>query len=114
MHELSILMNIVDAVDEQAGKHQAKTVESIALDIGDLCGIDTHALEFIWKTGVKNTVLERATCLIRQIEGWARCVNCQYEFKINEIFDPCPICNEHYIRIIRGNELKIRSITFLN
>lgn len=114
MHELSIVMSIVDTVEEQVKKHSAKAVERIDLEIGNLAGVDEHALEFAWEEGVKNTLLEKATYSINKIKGWARCSNCDCEFEMKELFDPCPLCGEHLINIVRGKEMKIQSITLLN
>lgn len=114
MHELSVVMSIVETAEEQARKHQAKAVECIDLEIGNLAGIDEHALEFVWEVGVKNTLLERAHYNINKVKGWARCSNCDCEFEMKELFDPCPLCGEHLITVLQGKEMKIKSITLLN
>jgi hydrogenase nickel incorporation protein HypA/HybF len=114
MHELSIVLSIVDAAEEQARKHQAKAIERIDLEIGNLAGVDEHALKFAWEVGVKNTVLEKAGYEIHKVKGWAKCANCDCEFEIKELFDPCPLCGEYLIHILRGKEMKIQSITLLN
>lgn len=114
MHELSIVMSIVDAAEQQARIHHTKAVERIDLEIGNLSGVDEHALKFAWDVGVKNTVLEKANYEIHKIKGWAKCANCDCEFELKELFDPCPICGEHLLHILRGKEMKIQSITLLN
>ncbi len=114
MHELSIVLSIVDAAEEQARKHEAKAVERIDLEIGNLAGVDEHALEFAWQVGVKNTILEKANIEIHKVKGWAQCADCESEFEVKDLFDPCPICGEHLIKIMQGREMKIQSITLLN
>ena len=113
MHELSIMMNIVAAAEEQTLNHQSTSVENITLEIGELAGVDTHALEFVWDAAVKDTVLETAHHSILNTEGRAYCPACDVEFNLHELYDPCPICDGHTLEIIRGNELKIRSMTLL-
>jgi len=114
MHELSIVMNIVETAEEQVKKNHAQGVESIALEIGTLAGVDEHALTFAWEVGVKNTVLEKASYTINRISGWAKCSNCDCEFEMKELYDPCPLCGEYLVHILRGKEMKIQSITLLN
>ena len=114
MHELSIVLSIVETAEEESKKHHAYAVERIDLEIGNLSGVDDHALQFAWEAGVKNTVLEKAQCEIHKVKGWARCTNCDCEFELNELFDPCPLCGEHLVSILRGKEMKIKSITLLN
>jgi hydrogenase nickel incorporation protein HypA/HybF len=114
MHELSIVMSIVDVAEEQVRSHQAKEVESIDLEIGALAGVDDHALEFAWEAGVKNTVLEKARRNINKQKGWAKCLECDKEFEIKMLYDPCPVCGEYLLQILEGKELKIQSMVLLN
>jgi len=114
MHELSIVMSIVDVAEEQVRSHQAKEVEQIDLEIGALAGVDDHALEFAWEAGVKNTVLEKARRVIHKHKGWAKCHECDKEFEINALYDPCPSCGEHLLQILEGKEMKIQSMILLN
>lgn len=114
MHELSIVMSIVDVAEEQVKRHQAKEVEQIDLDIGALAGVDDHALEFAWEAGVRNTVLEKALKVIHKHQGRARCLECNREFEINTLYDPCPGCGEHLLEILQGKELKIQSMILQN
>jgi hydrogenase nickel incorporation protein HypA/HybF len=114
MHELSIVMSIVDTAEEQVKEHHAQGVESIALEIGALAGVDEHALEFAWEMGVKNSVLENASYTISKIKGWAKCSGCDCEFELKELYDPCPLCGEYLVHILRGKEMKIHSIVLLN
>ena len=46
MHELSIVLGIVDIADEQVRKAHARKVDSIDLDVGTLAGIEMEALDF--------------------------------------------------------------------
>ena len=60
MHELSIVMSIIDIAREQATKAGAQTVEEIELEIGALSTIEMNAFEFAWQQGKKNTLLEHS------------------------------------------------------
>jgi hydrogenase nickel incorporation protein HypA/HybF len=110
MHELSIVMSIVETADEKVRENDAKSVESIDLVIGALAGIDSQALDFAWEVGVKDTVLQSAHRNIISIPGKARCTGCDCEFEIKEIFDPCPICGDHLLQVLQGKELQIKSM----
>ena len=114
MHELSIVMSIVDVAEEQVKIHHAKEVERIDLEIGALAGIDDHALEFAWEAGVKDTILEKALRIIHKHDGRARCLECNKEFEISTLYDPCPLCGEHLLQILQGKEMKIQSMVLLN
>jgi len=111
VHELSIVMSIVETATEKVRENHATEVESIDLVIGALAGVDNHALDFSWEVAVKDTVLEKAHRTIISIPGKARCSNCDVEFEIKEIFDPCPLCGDHLLQVLQGKELQIRSMT---
>lgn len=46
MHELSIVMSILDIAQKQANMAQAKVVEEIELEIGELSGIEKMSFDF--------------------------------------------------------------------
>ncbi len=113
MHELSIVMSIVDSAREQVVKHGAARVERIGLEIGTLAGIETDALEFAWQAAVPGTVLADAERQIHYIQARARCAGCGHEFDIQQLFEPCPLCGEYFNDLLQGQELKIKTMTLV-
>jgi len=107
MHELSIVMGIIDVVTEYA---KGEPVKEVTLDIGCLTTIEMFAFDMAWKQAVKGTLLEKATLDIHRIEGKAVCLECGTGFAINEVYDACTGCNSHLIQIVQGKELKVRSL----
>ena len=59
MHELSIVMSIVDIVNQQAEASNASIVEKIEMDIGCLTTVEMNAFEFAWQQAVRDTSLEK-------------------------------------------------------
>lgn len=113
MHELSIVMSIVEIAEEETRKAGAQKVESIELEIGNLAGVQIDSLEFAWEVAIKNTVLQQATYYIHQIPGKARCSDCGTEFEMQQLYDACPNCNEYFNDIIQGQELRIKSLVVI-
>jgi hydrogenase nickel incorporation protein HypA/HybF len=111
MHELSIAMSIVDAADKEVHKAQASRVDDIVLEIGKLAGIEFDALDFAWPIAIKESVLAGANRHIDIINGRGHCLECGHEFDLDDRFDPCPNCSNQLIEIIKGKELKIKSLT---
>ena len=60
MHELSIVMSIIDIAQKESSKANALIVDEIEIDIGDFSTIEMDAFEFAWQQAVKETVLENA------------------------------------------------------
>lgn len=110
MHELSIVMSIVDIAEEQVQRAGARHVEEIELDIGTLAGIEMTALEFAWSEGVRNTVLATAKRTINHIPAKSRCLDCGCVFPVDTLFQSCPKCGEYLNEMIQGKELKVKSL----
>ncbi len=110
MHELSIVMSMVDIVEDELQKSDAKSVIEIELEIGTLSGVIIEAMEFAFDEGVKNTVLGNAKKKIISIPGKAKCNNCSLEFEIEDLFTSCPDCMSFESEVMQGEELRIKSI----
>lgn len=111
MHELSIVMSIIDTAREQVAKNQATRVESIALEIGTLAGIEIDALNFSWEAAVPDTVLAQAERQIHDVPARARCTVCRHVFDLQQLFEPCPQCGDYFSELLQGKELKIKRMT---
>ncbi len=109
MHELSIVANIMDIVEEYAVKQHAITVHEIELDIGQLAGIDFDALEFAISHAPRKDLLRNAAFIIHKIDPAAKCRDCQHTYPTKEYATPCPGCGSIRTTITTGNELKVRS-----
>ncbi|MCA6450564.1 MAG: hydrogenase maturation nickel metallochaperone HypA [Chitinophagaceae bacterium] len=110
MHELSIVMSIVELASAQASRHDASVIEEIELDIGCLSGIEMESFDFAWKQAVKRTILENARRTVNRIEGRALCLDCNTDFTMEHLYDGCPNCGSHLSQIRSGKELKLRSL----
>lgn len=110
MHELSLVMSILQIAEQEAVKHNAKQIEEIELEIGELSGVDRPAFDFAWQQAVRETKLEKAQRIIHDISGEARCLECETDFAIHQLFDACPSCGNHLVDIRKGKEFRVRSL----
>ena len=110
MHELSIVMSILDIAQRETAKAGASVVEEIELDIGELSTIEMEAFSFAWNQAVRNTILEHAQLKVNRIGGQARCLTCCIEYSIHDVFEACPVCGDHLVEIVSGKELRVRSL----
>ncbi|MBS1979098.1 MAG: hydrogenase maturation nickel metallochaperone HypA [Bacteroidetes bacterium] len=110
MHELSIVMNIIDIATEQVQQAHARKVDSIELEIGTMAGVEMDALDFSWSAAVRNTVLSDAERVVDRVPAIARCGNCGLEFRVSEPFMPCPACDNVLVEYLQGKELRVKSL----
>lgn len=110
MHELSIVLKIINIAEEEAQKAGAASISAIELAIGKLSTIEPAAFDFAWKHGVKNSMLENARRVTSYIDGKGLCNICGTEFFMDALFQPCPECGNYYSKILEGKELQIKSL----
>ncbi|NNK81833.1 MAG: hydrogenase maturation nickel metallochaperone HypA [Flavobacteriaceae bacterium] len=110
MHELSIALGILRVAEVEAKKANAKSIERIELEIGTLAGIEFEALDFVWPSAVKGTILEHTKREIIIINGKAQCVDCETIFALDNHYDSCPKCKSNFKSIINGKELRVKSL----
>ena len=107
MHELGITKNIVAIVKENA---LGAPVKKVTLEIGKLSAIMPDAIRFCFDVCCQGTVLEGASLEIIEIQGWAKCCQCGTNFSVDQPFGTCDNCGSVEIKIIQGEELKIKSM----
>lgn len=110
MHELSIAMSIIEIAEAEAAKAKASAINELILDVGTMAGIEFYALDTALEMAVKNTMLEKALLKVNKIQAKAKCTECNTEFDIDNIYDPCPSCNSLYHELLSGKELQIKSL----
>ena len=110
MHELSIVMGILKIAENETKKAGASKVDLIELEIGTLAGIELNALDFAWSRAISNTVLETAEKKIDVIEAKAQCMDCDHIFTLQQVYDPCPKCQNYLKGILQGKELRVKAL----
>jgi hydrogenase nickel incorporation protein HypA/HybF len=109
MHELSIVMNILETVEEKATEMNAKVVHEIEMEVGTLSGVEFDALDFALENSPKSPLLDKVRFQIHKIQPVARCGDCDHEYETTEYATPCPHCKSIRTELVKGNELRIKS-----
>lgn len=111
MHEFSLAQNIIEIVEEAIEKNDAGKVSSIELEIGTLSGVEIPALDMALESLQPGSVIDGAEIVKQIIQGKAQCLNCQHEYNPDDYFTVCPECGSLRAEIIKGKELRVKSIT---
>ncbi len=110
MHELSIVMSIIQIAEKESAKNNAAGVDEIELEIGALSGIEMTAFDFAWQQAIHSTLLEKATRTINFIPGEGKCMDCHALFPMQQLYEPCPVCGDHFVSVLKGKELRVKSL----
>lgn len=110
MHELSLCLNMLKILEQQAQLKKFNFIKTIWLEMGMLAGVEKDALLFSFPIAAKNTIAANAQLNIIDVPGQAKCQHCQVIVKINTYFAACPYCNQVGLEMIGGTELRIRDV----
>ena len=110
MHELSLAVAVVDQVTAVAEQEGAKAVTAITLVIGRFSGVERSALEFCLPVVARNTIAENAQLLIEEEEPSYKCQSCGAEREGTAGDAICSHCERSDFVMVRGRELRIKSI----
>jgi len=111
MHEMSIALSIVEAIEAKAREEGAVKVSGVDLLIGTLAGIEPESLKFCFSAAAKGTLAEDALLAVEEPEGVGECGECGKRFPVNFYYAECPECHSLRIKIVSGEEFLIQSIT---
>ncbi|WP_055586152.1 hydrogenase maturation nickel metallochaperone HypA [Peterkaempfera griseoplana] len=113
MHELSIAVAVVEAVEELAREHGADRTEEVRLRIGTLAGVEPDALRFSFTVAQQGTVLEGARLVVEQVQARARCASCRTSFVVGSPLSlHCPGCDAPAVEVTAGRELDLAGVRF--
>ena len=111
MHELSIALEILDIVEKEALKHDAKAVKQVNLSIGDLTGVETESLVFSFDAVKGEKELTRnAVLAIEKLPVKIRCAPCGDTFTGAGHAVVCPQCEGFETTLLQGEEMEIADI----
>lgn len=118
MHEISIAGAIIDSVLDCAKKNDAKKVEEIFIEVGELTALNPDQLKFIFETITRGTVAEWARYDINVVKSQISCRKCSYSgtiefFERLHFFLPlikCPDCGDSDLEIVAGRECCVKKI----
>ena len=110
MHELAVCQDIIAQVEAIALQHQANAVDSIALQIGPLSGVEIPLLKSAFSIACAGTVAEKATLNIEAIPIRVKCKACNTESTVSPNKLICKQCGHWQTELISGDEMLLREL----
>lgn len=110
MHELSIAMSLVDIAKQEAKKRGAGAITEIELELGEFCGLDFECFNFSLNAVLAEQGMAHTKIVTHIIEAEMECEDCCLTFKPDSLFAVCPICESSNTRLLKGEELRIKSL----
>jgi hydrogenase nickel incorporation protein HypA/HybF len=111
MHELSIAVNLVEYVSEQAEQAGWTSIDTVYMKVGALSGVVRSALEFSFDVAAAGTVLDASTLVIEDVPVVVYCPHCEAERTLPDLLAfACPDCGTPTPDVRQGRELEITAL----
>ena len=111
MHELGIVMNVVEQVEKVAKENGVKKVVKLNMEIGEVSSIvpDLFTDAFNWVKKKTETMRETELNLII-LQAISYCRTCKKTYETIRYAKVCPHCGGNDTYLVTGNEINIKDI----
>jgi len=111
LHELSIVLGIIETVSEFAQTANAKKIVATYLRVGALSGVVKDALLFSFDLAVEDTLLQDSKLVVEELPVVIFCRTCDKNMELPGVQSfRCPVCQTPSADIRQGRDLEVRSI----
>jgi hydrogenase nickel incorporation protein HypA/HybF len=110
MHELALSQSIVNLVCECARREDFRSVTRVVVEVGAAAAVEPEALAFCFDVVAADTMAREAELVIERVALEGACRACGAEFEMPNLAAPCPKCGAYGARLLRGRELRVKSI----
>jgi len=111
MHEMSILVSMLEIINDNMAKNGAKKLIGLQIRIGEMTALEPDALRFCFDACIAGTPLEGAILEIEEVPLTGRCRACNTEYRLEHYFQSvCPGCGSGDFECISGRELDVVSM----
>lgn len=110
MHELGVLLEVVDQVSNVAKENDVTEVEKLVIEVGELCSMIPKYMYDLYPMAIMDSVLEGSELEIEVIPGVGKCSKCSTEYNLLENEGYCPQCKAMSFNVISGEEFIIKEI----
>jgi hydrogenase nickel incorporation protein HypA/HybF len=111
MHELSIAMSVLDALDEESQSRGGAHITAVYLKIGPLSGVVPQALQGAFDLAREGTDFAECRLVIEETSVLVRCPNCGVEREVQSIQEmACAVCGTAASDVASGRELEVHAV----
>lgn len=112
MHEMALMGDILQLVENDARSRNFKQVDKVELIVGDLSNAMPDALEMafdVFRARGLGMLSEGAQLVIHKEAARSKCVICGHEYTPDRRLSICPECALPSGRLIAGETFKVQS-----
>ncbi|CDF58595.1 hydrogenase maturation nickel metallochaperone HypA [Thermobrachium celere] len=110
MHELGVMIEVVNYVEDFAKKNGLTKIDTLVLQIGELSAIIPRYIEACYPAAIDGTMLENTKLKIEVLPANAICRECSKVFNVVQNNKICPRCGNEKWELLCGKEFLIKEI----
>ena len=114
MHELGIVIHVIDQVEKIAAENNAEKVVSVTLEVGEVSSVVPDYFRDCFEWSKKKTKYMRdAELNLIVLQALSYCTECEKTYLTTKHAKICPHCGSNETYLVSGNELNIKDIAVL-
>lgn len=110
MHELSIVANLFEILEEQAREKKAKKITLVRLRVGVLSGVVPEFLKTAFDIYKKDTIAAEAMLVIENVPLEIECQECHQKTVKKDYVFICEHCGSRELKTLQGTELLLEKM----
>ena len=110
MHELSVVMSVVERVTNIAQQQNLTQIDTLVLQIGEFSSMVPAYVESCYPAAVDNTIMQDTKLKIEILPANAICRGCDTVFPLTAQKGVCPSCGSTESETLGGKEFMIKEI----
>lgn len=110
MHELGVVIEVVNTVEKFAQANNVSRVDSLVLQIGELSSMVPKYIEAVYPAATDGTFLSDTELIIEVLPANGMCRDCKKVYHLPETKGVCPVCGSKNPEILSGREFMIKEI----
>jgi hydrogenase nickel incorporation protein HypA/HybF len=111
MHEVSLVRQLLNQVAAVAAEHGGAQVEEFLIEIGPLSGVEPLLVRSAYEQLTAGSADPPAKLLIDEVPLEGVCDCCNRPFVVDRFRFICPQCGSSQVRVVRGDECRLVSVT---
>lgn len=111
MHELGLVMKVIDEAEQVARANNVKRVLKLTLEVGEVSSIVPSYFTDCFEWAKRKTeYLKDAELNMIILKGISYCNDCKQTYSTTEYAKKCPYCGSDDTYLVTGNELNIKDL----
>lgn len=110
MHELTILVELVDMVEQAMSENNIDKIDTVVVQIGQLSTIVPRYMKEYYPNATEGSKLAGSNLKIEMIPGNGLCHHCDKVFNVVINKGKCPLCGADDWEMLSGQEFMLKEI----